>query len=523
MRRDTLRIAHLGLALALLMSGTGQGQPVPRPSPVDLSALATELADQVRYLSQDIQTQLAGTREGPHLAQEAGELSNAVGQFRALIDRRPDLPTLQRNFLPIDGAWNHLKISLARMGTPPTIDRGVQRVDQIEAQVRQALGLSTPSNLLDLAHNLARQVLHLSEDMQLDLGQTTQGGHLIQDTQEVAQSVLDFTTLVQREAPSFELNRAFAAIESAWNHVTTELRRLGSTPAVDRSARRVEQAVVEVRQALGLNNPPVIVDPSQPGNIAEAQRLALAMHQRAEALSAAMQGNLGGNPNAFHVLNDASQLVQSTDGFYDLLGRPPLASPDRLAAAYRPIRRVSECLQGDFGRNPPPPAVNVAWQSFLQAQALTHQALGLPAPPPPPPIQIVPPPGRPSPLVDLSNALVENVAAFVQVFAPNAGRVPQGNLMLVDARRLLDRATDFQRDVARGTDPARLARRFREVDEHYQRLARRVDRIAQGRTGPNIQQVQRIGAIVGQIDQALGLGGYGPLVPVPYGPFGRDD
>ena len=48
-------------------------------------------------------------------------------------------------------------------------------------------------------------------------------------------------------------------------------------------------------------------------------------------------------------------------------------------------------------------------------------------------------------------------------------------------------------EARRGADPATLAGTFGVVEERWSRLVRRTDRIARGRTGPNIQQIQLMG------------------------------
>jgi hypothetical protein len=117
-----------------------------------------------------------------------------------------------------------------------------------------------------------------------------------------------------------------------------------------------------------------------------------------------------------------------------------------------------------------------------------------------------------SPLPDLAKVLVEQVDEFLRDFRATARDVPDGSLILADAERLRNGAADFQKDVAGGLDPGRLAFEFREVDASWQRLARRTNRVAQGRTGPNIQQVERIGQTCATLHRLLGLPGYPPTV-----------
>jgi hypothetical protein len=144
-------------------------------------------------------------------------------------------------------------------------------------------------------------------------------------------------------------------------------------------------------------------------------------------------------------------------------------------------------------------------------ESLIHQNLGLSSPQPEVSINLGSPgAGRPSPLLGLADRRVEQTAAFVSVFGPTAGGVPEGPITLADAERLRAAAADFRQDVARGLPPNQLAYEFRDVDAIWQCLARRVDRIARGRTGPNIAQVQKPGGIIAQIHQVLGMPGYPP-------------
>jgi len=62
-----------------------------------------------------------------------------------------------------------------------------------------------------------------------------------------------------------------------------------------------------------------------------------------------------------------------------------------------------------------------------------------------------------------------------------------------------------------------MADEFQDVDACWQRLVRRVNRISRGRTGPNIQQVQKMGATCEQIHTVLGMPGYPPtLIEAPH-------
>jgi hypothetical protein len=157
--------------------------------------------------------------------------------------------------------------------------------------------------------------------------------------------------------------------------------------------------------------------------VANARRISLALHQRAEVLVATMRTDLQGYANAAHVVQDAHQIVGQTEAFQEFLAQNP--SPEQIRVAYAPIGQFATCLQGDLTRQPPPPSVLGAWQSFAQAQYLIHDALQLP--PPAPTVRVVlRPPSGPSPVVGLTDQLVAETEAFLRVFGPTVRVVPEG-------------------------------------------------------------------------------------------------
>jgi hypothetical protein len=505
----------MALALSLLAGvapGTVRGQSAAQ---ADLSSLATELSDQVRHLVQDIQGGLGPGAATGHLVREGEELARAVDDFAAAVRSRPDRRTLARSFASIDGAWDHLSHSLDRVGVTPGIGRGIERVNRVETALRQALGLGVPGDLADLSMNLGQQVLRLSEDIQADLGASPIARNLVKDCQELGLTVYDFRTTVERDGDRYTVRRAFSRIDSSWANVLDGLRRVGSTPVVDRSARIVGDQIAEIRAMLDLDPPHIGPTPQPiPPELAEAQRLALAMQRQAESALLTIQRELGSYPDSYRVLNDASQLVQAADTLEGLLDDGRMPSNDRIASAYGVVARLSARIESAWARNPPPRSVLGAWQAFQRSRSLLQRQLAIPDPVPP-----IPPP-RPDPgreLRALTDSLANDAASFVGQFAPSAGRVPEGGAILNDATRLRWAALGFQQSLQRGEPMPRLAAKFSQVDETYSRLARRVGRIAAGRPGPNIDQVRRIGDTVARIHDLLGIPSYAPTLPgAPY-------
>jgi len=382
-----------------------------------------------------------------------------------------------------------------------------------------------PADLNNLVHQMAGRVRHLGEDIASDLGQTPAGKHLAQDTQELAQAVDEFHETLHDNRDPARSRQAYAGIETTWQHLRGQLAQ-ASSPAVVRAAERVERLDAQVRQALGVNAPPAgfYGGAQAPTGIADTRRLAHALVDRANSLAATVQADMGRDPNGADMARDASELARVADAFHDAIDANQTV--EVAARAFGPVDAVADRVERFVTAGRVPPRVQTAWQAFASVEVLIHQNLGLDSPQPDVQVVVAPPPGGgASPVVGLSTQLVEQVTEFVQAFGPMAGNVPDGGALLADAQRLQAAAADFRQDAARGLPPNQLAYEFRDVDASWQRLARRVNRVARGRLGPNIQQVQRIGGTCEQVHRVLGMPGYPPaLVGPAFGPRrDRDD
>jgi len=222
-----------------------------------------------------------------------------------------------------------------------------------------------------------------------------------------------------------------------------------------------------------------------------------------------IQADLGRDANGAAVAQDASDLARAADAFHDSIDAN---QPLQVAAqAFAPVDALADRVERVAATNQMPPRVQTAWQAFASVEVLIHQNLGLQSPQPNVQVALAAPAGGGAPpIVGLSDQLVVQVNEFVQVFGPTAGNVPQGGAMLAEVQRLQAAAADFRQDAARGLASNQLAYEFRDVDASWQRLARRVNRVARGRLGPNIEQIQRIGGTCEQVHRVLGMPGYAP-------------
>jgi hypothetical protein len=376
-----------------------------------------------------------------------------------------------------------------------------------------AQGPPGPPDVNNLAHQMAERVRHLGEDIESDLGQTPQGRHLVTDTQELAQAVDEFHEAIHDRPNPYQLRQSYSGIDATWHHLRSMLSKPGfATPAVDRAAARVDELDAQLHQVLGLNPYPdgYFGAEPPPSGMPQVRRLAHALVDRAEGLVLAVQSGMAGDPEAAALARDAAELARRADAFHDAIDRD--ADLAAVAPQFGPVDALADQVERFVTTQPVPPPVRQAWQSFASAEVLMHQALGLDSPQPDVAVSALPPAGGgPSPVGALADRLAQQVDALLEHFGPTAGVVPQGRQMLADIERLQAAVTDFRRDAAAGLDPNRLAFEFRDTFLIWQRLARRVDRLARGRTGPNINQVQQIGSTLEQLHRALVLPGYAPV------------
>jgi hypothetical protein len=104
-----------------------------------------------------------------------------------------------------------------------------------------------------------------------------------------------------------------------------------------------------------------------------------------------------------------------------------------------------------------------------------------------------------SPAIGAVDALIGQVGAFLQVFGPTVGCVPQGEQIYRDALTLYESAVAFRQAAMAGAPPCDLKPIYAAMDRSCDRLVSRVNCVARGRSGPNIEQVRLIGALCQQI------------------------
>lgn len=396
-------------------------------------------------------------------------------------------------------------------------------VAQVAPPPRPGLDVRPQGDLNNLTHRMAEGVRRLGEDVASDLGRTPQGRHLLADLRELAVSVDEFHESLHGRQDPYQIRQAYTGIDQSWHHLKWQLTQPGvGSPAVSRAAARVDELDAAMHQALGLRAYAPTYAPAPPGGppasvaFDESRRLAVALEQRARALAATVQAEMAAVPGANRLARDADRLARACDQFGDSIRDGQTIEVIR--TAFGSVAAIADRFEADLQAYKLPPPVRASWRSFTAAEVLLRQRLGLATPPPAVDVLLQPAGNAPSPILSLADQLNAQVDAFLAAFAPSVRVVPEGEWILAEAQRLKAAAVAFREECGRGVDPYRLSQQFVAVDQSWGRLARRIGRIARGRTGPNIQTAMQMGETCQQIHQLLGMPGYSPGVVVVPGP-----
>jgi hypothetical protein len=363
-------------------------------------------------------------------------------------------------------------------------------------------------------HQMSERVRELGESISATLGNTPAGAVLLRDARELAQAVDEFHQALRSNLDALRRRQLYSGVDASWHHLLGRLGRTGvSAPAVDAAAKRVAEADAQLHQALGLNAYPAIYygERASPGGMREIQRLARSLVDRAESLLVFVRADMRG-PVGSRLTEEVTSLVRSADIFHD--GIDLNARPDDLARnGFAGVEAASNTLAADMTGIQPSDRVRAAWQSYRTTERLLRQSLKLPAREDGSPNAGV---GGQDSILALADRLIAQADEFLSVFTREVRNVPEGGYFIADVRRLRGAAAEFRAVIPRAIDANQLAPGFSEVDALWEVLARRTNRIAQGRTGANVQRIEGIGQTVAEIHRMLGMPGVSAVV----GPFG---
>ena len=373
------------------------------------------------------------------------------------------------------------------------------------------------ADLNGMSREMAGRLRRLGDTINADLGQSPNGPLMARDVAELAQSMEAFGPAA---ADPNNARPQYSGIDSGWHTLRSRITPPGvSTPNVEAAAKGVDEIDAQLHQALGMNPypPGYALAGGPPTGVAETQRLANTLASRAAVLASTLGTELVNDPNAAAINRDAAELARAADAYHDAIdASQPL---DVAARAFAPIDPIADRLERYVTSNPVSPRVTQAWQAFAAVEVLIHQNLGLNSPQPdlsggglkPLTGQADPP------IVGYADQLVSQSRIFVDEFAAAPGQLPEGELLLDDARRLQAAAAAYRQAVGGNLAPNQLAYQFRDVDDASQRLSRRVSRYGWEEDDPNMQRVRRLGVTLEKVHRLLGMPGYPPNFGGPAG------
>ncbi|WP_435009680.1 hypothetical protein P12x_000929 [Tundrisphaera lichenicola] len=388
-----------------------------------------------------------------------------------------------------------------------------------------------------LSRRMAEATRALAEDLAAHANQVPNGGYLARDARELERATADWYGSVREPGNPYRVRQSYSDIDAAWHRLRGQIGDPRSvSPGMINEVAKLDQVDDQMHRALHLNGypPNFQVENPQPNGPDEVIRLAYALAQRAEALAATVQVEYAREPRGPALTNDAAVVARMADAFYDGLRNPAIGQQGDFAQqAFYQIIQKSNGLGIALDARPMSPRMASTWKSYTSVHNHLRAKLGLtnalapgdkqPQYPQYPGVgefnfdQRGLPYADPyqAPIGQWADQLDRQVDELVANFAPTVRVVPEGREMFEEMNRLRDDVHRFREMAARGGDPSRLAYDFRAVDASSHRLSRHFDRIARGRTGPNIQRVQEIAQTCEQIHRALGMPGF----PPSFGPY----
>jgi hypothetical protein len=223
------------------------------------------------------------------------------------------------------------------------------------------------------------------------------------------------------------------------------------------------------------------------------------------------------------VARDLVTVGATLQGVVELIDRqaPPATILGEVQQVQIRVDRIHSVLANDPNL---PPSLGQCWElvrrdlsalgSILSSGAGPFPGPGplpgpgpFPGPYPPPylPPTIIQPPtvtpplppayGGPLALLDEWLAALDRLIAIQQT---TVASVPQGFQLLGDARQLRSSVSRLRQQIGAGVPPPGFLGAYREAERDYGRLRQRVDAIARGRSGPNIDLVRSMQSVLEQ-------------------------
>ena len=492
--------------------------PIPgrSPSVALVSGLVVRLQDQVKNLSSTINLDLNRNPARQALINDCDQIQTNARGLEETLRRQGPASAQRRDFDQIDRSWHQLRDRLTLPGLATTnLNRSAEQIDRTIDELRRALGYAADSlgDLEGLAKRMADDARQLARDIESELARQPDLRAIASDCRELETSLREYAVFAGRTNRLFALRQAYLGIDHSWAQLRGQLQRLGPGPNTARSIRRINESDLRIHDAIDLRtdeygwidgNPglPPVTDPGRPvfPQYPDLAHLSLALLDRAETLAAVSRNELVNLPGGPDLIQNCYGLCRAVESYQR--GLRPERDLNYLRNGYRGLATRADQLKKELSAARVQGPMRDAWRAYAYADDRIRGLLGLPSSPVISDTSLVIPTAPP--VAELSARLQAEVDALIVAFAPTVNQVPEGREIFAEIERLRDATRGFSRDVSSNQALRKLAQSFAAVNDRCGRLSRRVYRVAAGRSGPNIQRVDRLVEICRQIGWVLG-------------------
>lgn len=409
MKPHRVRVAILGVGLALGVAPTGRAQVGVPPGPAaqpDINNLSHQMAERVRHLGEDIASDQGQTPQGRHLLTDLQELAQTTDEFHDSLHNLRDPFQKRQAYTGIHQTWQHLRDNLAQPGiTTPAVLRAAARVDQLDAQIQQGLGLRgypqaapapppggavpPPAGVFvqtqRLSFTLVQRAEFLAASVQAEAASLPDGGRFARQADQLSQACSAFYDSLQQGQDPEVIQQAFLPVAGLAERLETDLHAVRCPPQVEQGLQAFTSTEILIRQQLRLPTPPPTVRvalrpvPNAPSPLVTMSDQLLAHVDVFIRNNAPNERNI---PEGRLVLADAQRLQAAAVNFRQGVGNGLAIDPNRLAEEFQNVdvcwRRLARRITRTSGGRIPPHAFKIG-----EICGQIHNVLSMPGYPPP--------------------------------------------------------------------------------------------------------------------------------------------
>lgn len=224
-----------------------------------LSAAPKETRLTARQLDQARRLLDTFSRDSNNLLYALADHDRAVGGLRELLSdalqirasasvlaqraaRATDAAAIQTEFQNLDRQWRALSYALQNVrGLPRTITDSVRAMDTTDRELSQLLQISPQLNISELLQqtfSLSADLGNLIEDIEIEMGSSTEGRELLVETRRVHQQASHLGTMIVERPDHATLVSEYKRFRDLWYPLSARLRPLENR-YIERSVRRI--------------------------------------------------------------------------------------------------------------------------------------------------------------------------------------------------------------------------------------------------------------------------------------------